>query len=262
VFSGWNTCTPKQYKTLCEYVKRGGKLCLAIPHLSTNDRRNYDFFTKDELVNGGDFSELCGLKVKKQGDRFYWATGPAPKKNGLGLAARRRYGIMGLPLGDLEYTGPKENYELLAVDDEASRPVILRCKSGKGEVYFVNVWHYPWELNRDNGTGAFEGSKGLMGELYAYIARTTRGNVWITGSDFERPDADCAWISYSYFPEAGKICLYNLDYDHERKCILHWFGEKDFITLKPGEFRLMDAPVLEPHEMLNDVSDSAAPCRK
>ena len=31
------------------------------------------------------------------------------------------------------------------------------------------------------------------------------------------------------------------------------FGEKDFITLKPGEFRLMDAPVLDKDEMLNTL---------
>ena len=251
LFSGWNTCTPKQYKTLCEYVKRGGRLCLAIPHLSTNDRRNYDFFTKDELVNGGDFSELCGLKMKGEGERFYWATGTDRNKNVLGLVARRRYGIIGVPLGNVEFTGPKENYDVLAVDDEAAHPVIIRCKSGKGEVFFMNIWHYPWEANRDNGTGAVENSKGLIGELYSYIARITRGNVWITGSDFERPDEDCNWINYSYFPEGGKICLMNLDYDRERKCVMHWFGEKEFITLRPGEFRVMNAPVLDKDEMLN-----------
>ena len=251
VFSGWNTCSPKQYRILCDYVKRGGTLCLAIPHLSTDVRRNYDFFTKDDLVNGGDFSELCGLKVKGQGDRFYWATGTSREKNCLGLKARRRYGIMGMPLGELEFTQPKENYEVLAIDDEAARPVIVRCKAGKGQVYFLNTWSYPYAANLDEGAGAVERSKGLVGELYSHIGRTTRGNVWITGPDFTTPDEDCNWINYSYFPEAGRICLMNLDYDHERKCVMHWFGEKEFITLKPGEFRLMDAPVLEKDEMLN-----------
>ena len=251
IFSGWNTCSPKQYRVLCDYVKRGGRLCLAIPHLSTNDRRNYDFFKKEELVNGGDFSDLCGLKVTRMGPRFYWATGASREKNCLGLKARRRYGIMGVPLGELEFTGPKENYEFLAIDDESAKPVIVRCKCGKGEVYFLNVWHYPSEANRDDGAGAMLNSKGLVGELYAHIARISRGNVWITGSDFIRPDEDCNWINYSYFPEAGRICLMNLDYDRERKCVLNWFGEKDFITLKPGEFRLMDAPVLEEEERLN-----------
>ena len=34
--------------------------------------------------------------------------------------------------------------------------------------------------------------------------------------------------------------------------MLHWFGEKDLVTLKPGEFRLMDAPVLAAGEKLNE----------
>ena len=254
ILTGWNTCSPKQYKVLCDYVKGGGKLCLSIAHLSTNERRNYDFFTKDELVNGGDFSELCGIKVTGQGDRFYWATGTSRAKNCLGLVARRRYGIMGMPLGKIEYTQPEENYETLAADDEQFRPVIVRAKRGKGEVYFLNLWSYPAEANRDTGTGATEGSLGLVGELYAYLAQTSRGNVWITGPDFERPDADCGYIAYSYFPSAGKIFLLNLDYEHERKCVMHWFGEKDFLTLKPAEFRVIDAPKLDPGEQLNNRS--------
>ena len=54
------------------------------------------------------------------------------------------------------------------------------------------------------------------------------------------------------FVAGGKVCLMNLDQKRARKCVLHWFGEKDFIELKPGEFRLMDAPVLKPHEKLNE----------
>ena len=92
-----------------------------------------------------------------------------------------------------------------------------------------------------------------MGELYAYVMREAHGNVWITGPDFEKPDGDCDYITYSYFPDDGRICLMNMDYRNERKCVLHWFGEKDFITLKPGEFRLMDAPVLDKAEMLNTL---------
>ena len=253
ILSGWNTCTPKQYEILCDYVRRGGRLCLSLAHLSTTDKRNYDFFTKNELINGGDFSELCGLKVTAEGERFYWATGTSREKNCLGLVARRRYGIMAVPLGQIEYTGPAENYDVLAVDDEAAHPVILRCKSGKGEVFFINAWSYPSELNRDNGTGAVENSKGLIGELYSYIARITRGNLWITGPDFETPDEDCNWINFSYFPDEGKIYLYNLDYNSERHCILHWFGEQTPLCLAAGEFRIIDAPALEPDEKLNEI---------
>lgn len=251
MFSGWNTCSPKQYQILCDYVKGGGRLVIGLCHLSTDMTRKYANFTKDDLVNGGDFSELCGLKVTGKGKRFYWATGPSTEPNELGFVARRRWGYMGLPLGDLEYTLPEDCYEALAVDDEELRPVILKCKVGKGEVYFLNTWSYPAAANQDVGTGAVVDSKGMVGELFAYVARKSRGNVFITGPDFERPDAECDYISYSYFPDAGVICMLNMDYEHEHKCVLQNFGDKEFITLAPGEFRLIDSVQLRPDEKQN-----------
>ena len=251
IFSGWNTCSEKQYKVLVDYVKAGGKLCLAIPHLSTDKTRRHDSFALEDLVNGGDFSELCGLKVTGKGSRFYWATGPTRKPNDLGFVLARRMGIMAAPIAELEYTNPEDHYEALAVDDEDMRPVILRCKSGKGEVYFINTWCYPGALNKNNGAGSFDDDRGMIDYLYEYLAMQGRGHVWITGNDFEKPDEDCKWIIYSYFPDAGKICFQNLDYDNPRKCVLHYFGDKKFITLQPGEFMQMDAPQLFPYEKYN-----------
>ena len=251
MFSGWNTCSPKQYKVLCDYVQGGGTLVIGLCHLSTDATRKYANFTKEDLVNGGDFSELCGLKVKSKGKRFYWATGPSAEPNDIGFVARRRWGYMGLPLGELEYTLPEECYKPIAVDDEEKRPVILKCKVGKGEVYFLNTWSYPAAANQDVGTGAVVNSKGMVGELYAYVARKARGHVFITGPDFERPDAECDYITYSYFPDAGVICMLNMDYTKEHKFVLQQFGDKEFITLAPGEFRLVESVKLLPEEKQN-----------
>ena len=251
LFAGWNTCSEKQYKVLCDYVKGGGIVVLGVCHLSTNKSRAYRSFTREELVNGGDFTELCDLKVTGQGNRFYWATGPEPTPNALGFKARRRWGYMGVPLATIDYVGAKENFQSLAVDDETEKPVIVDVKKGKGRVILLTAWSYPSAVNQDWGCGARVEQRGMMGELYRYAAKLGRGNVFITGDDFENPDADCDYVCFSYFPEGGKICLLNLDYVNPRKFVLHWFGEKDFITLEPGEFRLMDAPVLERNEMLN-----------
>ncbi len=253
LFAGWNTCSPKQYKVLCDYVKGGGTVLLGICHLSTNKTRAYRSFTLDDLVNKGDFTELCDIRVTGRDHRFFWATGPKPEKNKLGFFARRRFGYMGVPLSKMEYVGKPENYEALAVCDETEKPVVVEVKKGKGRVILLTTWCYPSAVNQDWGCGAQAIQRGMMGELYRYAATCGRGNVWITGGDFENPDADCDWIAFSYFPEGGKICLLNLDYKNARKCVLHWFGEKDFITLAPGEFRLMDAPVLERSEMLNSL---------
>ena len=251
MFSGWNTCSKKQYRVLCDYVKGGGKLVIGMAHLSTDDKRNFNNFKREDLVNEGDFSELCGLKVTGQTRRYYWATGPSTTPNCLGFVARRRWGYMALPVGELEYTMPAENYEMLAVDDEERAPFIIRCKIGKGEVFYMNFWAYPAAANMDVGCGAEEGGVGMIGKLYQYVAKISRGHVFITGPDFENPDEDCNYIICSYFPDEGKVYLFNLDYKNERKCILQQFGDKDFITLAPAEFRIIDSVVLEPHEKLN-----------
>lgn len=252
IFSGWNSCTKKQYEALCGYVQGGGKLCIALPHLSTDTKRKHNSFELNDLINGGDFSRLCGLKVTGKGARFYWATGPSKKANDLGIILARRFGIMAAPLGELEYTNPPECYEPLAVDDEDMRPVILRCKNGAGEVYFVNTWCYPGSLNLNNGVGAMDDGRGLMDLLFEFAAMQGRGHAWITGPDFETPDEDCKWMVWSYFPDAGKICFLNLDYERERKCVLHYFGDKKFISLQPGELLQINAPKLFPHEKYNE----------
>ena len=251
VFSGWNTCSPKQYRVLCDYVKGGGRLVIGLCHLSTDDRREYTNLSVEKLINKGDLTELCGLKVKGETARKYWATGPSTEKNCLGFAARRRFGYMCLPLGDLEYVAPAANFESLAVDDEDGEPFIVRCKNGKGEVFLMNWWGYPAAANMDVGCGAEVADVGMVGYLYRSCAKLGRGNVFITGKDFENPDEDCGWILYSYFPDEGKVYLLNLDYAHERKCVLQQFGDKDFLTLEPGEFRIVESVKLDPDEKLN-----------
>ena len=251
MFSGWNTCTVRQYKTLCDYVKGGGVLVIGLCHLSTDDTRSFTGLSPERLVNGGDLTALCGVRVVGQTPRRYWATGPDERPNELGFAARRRFGYMCLPLGRLEYAAPDDRFEPISVDDEDGEPFILRCRNGLGEVYLMNWWAYPAAANMDVGCGSEVEDVGMVGYLYRHAAKRGRGNVWITGRDFENPDEDCRWVVYSYFPDAGKIFLLNLDYERRRNFVLHQFGDKDFVTLDPGEFRIVDSVKLRPEEKLN-----------
>ncbi len=237
LFSGWNTSSDKQYAILKQYVANGGKLFIAIPHLSTNDRRNYGTYTVDELVNGGDFSELCGVRVKGKGDRFYWATAPY-KASDIGFKFPRRFGILATPMGNIEITDPSA--ETLVVDDELERPVLLRRRYGKGEVYFLNSWAYPGAMEADDGPGGRVNSTGLIGAIYQHMAMRSRGNVWIT-DDGVSPGAECDYVTYSYFPEGGEICLLNVDFERPHRFQLHQFGTQGGIELAPGEFRMMKA---------------------
>ncbi len=259
LFSGWNTASDKQYEILKTYVAQGGTLFLAIPHLSKNVTRNYASYGVDELVNQGDFSELCGVKVKGRGQRIYWATAPDGSSE-LGFRFPRRFGIIGACLGNIEITDP--HAEVLVVDDEQAAPVVIRRKLGQGWVYFLNTWAYPGSVNTDEGPGAVANSYGLIGTIYRHIASRCRGKVWIT-DDGREPAGECEYITFSYFPEAGTICLYNIDAKKPHPIHLHHFGKCESIEVQPGEFRMIQTqksapqPGTRPNVTLPSVSQVA-----
>lgn len=236
LFSGWNTASAAQYQVLKEYVHSGGILFASIPHFSTNVTRNFADFGVEELVNGGDLSELCGLKVLGKGKRIYWATAPHGNTE-LGFAFPRRFGVLTLPMGNLEITDP--SMEVLAVDDEQASPLVLRRKYGAGEVYFLNSWAYPGAFADDYGPGSTRTSLGLVGTIYRHIANRVRGEVYLTDDGLE-PGTECEHLNYSYFPESGHICLYNIDFGQPHRAVLHAFGNHQAIELAPGEFRLIN----------------------
>lgn len=244
LFSGWNTCSDTQYGILCDYVKGGGTLFISLPHLSKCDDRSLDYKVSS-LVNDGDFSELCGLRIKGRGNRLYWTlpkpdvhprTGrilDTPMKDVLDIEFPRRFGILGVPLGNAEITDPE--IQVLMIDDEEGRPVLTRHRLGKGCCWFLNTWSYPGAVHEDEGPGAVNGSDGLIGEIYRAIVKQCRGHVYITDDTID-PGDECRFISYSYFPEDGSICLYNVDFDHEHTVYVHHFGVYEKMTLHGGEF--------------------------
>lgn len=232
IFSGWNTGSAEQYQILLDYVKAGGRLFLAIPHLSTNDTRDFNNYSASELVNGGDFTELCGLRVKGRGKRFYWAT-CADHVSEFEFPFPRRFGIMSTCLGDVEITG---QVETLLVEDEEMDPILFRHPCGKGEVYFLNSWSYPGALAEDKGPGAEVNSPGIIGYVFKMLANKSRGTVFVTDDGF-LPKTECEFIMFSYFPEDGSVCLMNIDFDHPHSFRLHLPTEVQNITLQPSEFR-------------------------
>ncbi len=253
LFAGWNTCSDKQYEILLDYVFAGGTLFIALPQLATNTTRSLNF-TADSLVKGGDFSELCGLKVLGRGENIYWATVP-PGSDWLGCSFPRRFGILGVPLGQVELTA--ENLEILAVDDEQGRPLLTLHRYGKGKCYFLNSWAYPGALDLDEGPGGLIGSAGLPGYIYRAIAKENRGHVWIT-DDKQNPGPNCDYVAFSYFPQAGTICLLNIDYTKERTIWLHQFGLCAKVSLAPAEFKMISTTRLE--EDMQNGSSKASNC--
>ena len=237
VFVGWNTSSVKQFRTLREYVQKGGKLFISLPQMSTDVTRNYRAYTTEDLVEKGDFSSLCGVKVKGRGKSFYWATGTDWKPNRWGLSYERRFGVFYGPAGDLEITA-KES-ETLVLDHEALQPVLLRNKVGKGEVYFMNTWYYPGYYTQDNGCGAKE-DENLVSFIWRRLAKENRGTVYMTEVGSDEPGRECAFVNLSHFPSNGRTMLFNLDFEKPHTIDLHRPGKVEKVTLAPSEFKTID----------------------
>ena len=235
IFSGWNTCSERQYRTLCEYVRKGGKLFISIPQLSMDVTRNYMAYGVQDLVKGGDFSELCGVKVKGRGQNFYWATGTAWTPNEWGLDYNRRFGIFFSPLGDIEFD---PSAETLVQDHESQKPILLKIRKGEGTVYFFNSWYYPGYFTSDRGTGAKVGEN-LISFIWRRLAQENRGGHYITECGSELPGKECGFINVSHFPSTGETMLFNVDFTRSHTFDLHSGGKVQRIELGPSEFKTM-----------------------
>jgi len=233
LFTGWNTANENQYEILKKYVYNGGTLFISIPHLSTNKTRNYTNYPVSELINNGDFSELCGLKVKGRGKQIYWML--TSDNNTLNLPKHMHFGPALTHLGDIEITGKPE---VIAVHDESYAPALLLNKYGKGKVYFLNTWEYPGAMDAHSGPGAKIDSSGLVGEVYKRIALDNRGTAFIT-DDGIAPGQNCGHITYSYFPSNDKVYLMNIDFNQPHEFFLHVKGTKTHIKMEPLQFKII-----------------------
>lgn len=239
LFTGWNTASERQYETLLRYVEGGGTVFISIPQLATRATRHYGDYQIDELVRGGDFSALCGVRVTGTSPRIYWAT--APQENAeLDFSFPRRFGPLSICLGEITITDP--TVETLAVDDEQAKAVLLRCRRGHGMVYFLNSWSYPGAWDVDAGPGSTRHSPGLVGAVFQHIAARHRGTFWIT-DDGQKPGVECNHIAHAFFPENGTLCLQNVDFNRPHRVFLHHRSDAPQpIVLDPGEFRRVRTP--------------------
>jgi hypothetical protein len=128
----------------------------------------------------------------------------------------------------------------LVVDDEEADPLLIRRRLGKGQVYFLNSWAYPGALDIDEGPGSTNCSPGLIGMIYRHIAMKARGRVWIT-DDRQTPGPESDHVSFSYFPQARRICLHNCDLARPHSVFLHQGTRFTEEELAPAEFRMLDA---------------------
>ena len=239
MFTGWNSAQEEDYQLLLDYVKGGGLLFVSIPHLSKNVTRNFVSYGVEELIHGGDFTELAGCRVKGRGKTFYWSLDRDDDRIVPNMPWNRRYGVTMTHLGDLEITG---KIERILVDDEQFQPFLFRHKCGKGEVFFMNSWEYPGAYGgeTDWAPSSRRDQEGATGEIYRYLAKRARGTAYITDDGIDEVGENCRKITFSYFPSTDKVYVLNCDFAQERTFFLHFHGKVQQITLQPAEFRRID----------------------
>lgn len=128
VLPGWNTMTQEIYKNLIEYVKNGGHLLLSAAQCTEHITRGFLVDKKDfNFINGGDLSELAGIKVSEVTAKVKIA----------------KFEDMEISLGDgvqginTELAGAKA-----LAKDESGNPILVENKIGKGKVWMLTLGEY------------------------------------------------------------------------------------------------------------------------
>ncbi len=142
---GWNTLISEDYGKLCEFVEEGGVLLTGLPQFSTHVEREFLRDMEDlSLMNGGDLTELCGIRVNGAGDVY------SGQWNCKGRDRVEEPELSALPsdcpcedgaprLADITLT----TAEVVAWDSATGKPMLVKNKVGAGEVYTFTAWAYP-----------------------------------------------------------------------------------------------------------------------
>jgi hypothetical protein len=213
VFLGWNTANTEQVERLREYVKAGGHLILALPHLSTETRRKQ----LPRLLAGPQVQQLLGLKFLgfKTSSGKYLTVQFRDQCLATGLCGRM------LQLGDVILDGA-----VARLTDEAGTPVLVERKFGTGQVTFVNVATYP-------GDAALEGLyRELLSKTGERVVTEQRARVWGRGSEnasFTVYD----WDQIPGRPSISTVYFLNVNWwsDDSQPCEAHLLWEDADIPL-------------------------------
>jgi hypothetical protein len=196
---GWNTMIAEDHAKLKEYVKNGGTLFTGIPQFSTHVKRDFLRDWQDlSLWNGGDLSELCGVKV----------LGPGAEYSGQWNAAdRKRFPEVELsacPSDSIAEDGPcrlaeieLNGAEVVAWDASTAQPLVVRFKLGKGVVYLLTAWAYP-------------GHEQLQQTAASWIARLasdSRGDCHV-----KDPSREVFWNVWPETEHYSRMMLLNTDW--------------------------------------------------
>ena len=195
---GWNTLIEEDYAKMKRFAAEGGTLLTGLPQFSLHEDRAFLRDMDDlALMNGGDLSELCGLRVRGRGVPYcgQWVAADgadtceptlsampsdSPLEDGEGI------------LADVELCGA----EVLAWDSFSGKPMLVRCRYGKGWVYTFTLWAYPGHEQFQRFAAAW----------VQRLARENRGETFV-----EDPSGEVFWTLWQDGPETT-LMLLNTDW--------------------------------------------------
>ncbi len=236
VFVGWNTMTEENYCKLVDYVAGGGNVIMSLTHLARNIRRGEDW----KFVNGGDVSELCGVRIKGKGEllrnlAYINRCGCPYDLPYLEYGRYAGFEADGLYDGELELVGADvigenlDNKRLRDVNDKAvsRRPFVLFYRNGCGSVALMNSWEYP-------------GDEGLY-PIYANLIRKgceyhfCKSPIKVVCRDKVR------WAVYMREEDVGncQIMLLNTDFDLKQEVKIISSTITRNVVLEPTEFKIL-----------------------
>lgn len=220
------------YEKLRQYVEGGGCLFMSVPHLTTNESREFLVNNLEplNLLKGGDFSDLFGLRVTGRGDPIHTietvkTEGTLPIVTGEWALTGGRYLPLAEPtdalvdLAEVEFCGA----DGVAHDGKSGKPVLARHRLEEGEAYLLLTHDFPgnsWLV-------------GFMTDLVHGLAASVPSLVRL-----EDPSGD---VYYTVREEPGtglrRMHFLNTDWTkpgNEKRCVLRLADHEVPLTVREG----------------------------
>jgi len=205
IYGGWNSMTPHIWKLLEEYVRQGGTLILAVPHLSTRTDCEGKDHTVQDLICGGKLEGLLNIEI-----------------TGKTQLASPEFGPVHEYAAEFRFLDEKARPEILQTI--GGKPIWLRQTHGKGAVLLFLGWEYP--------------GKDTLAPYYAPQIRETaermKGEIFIE----TEAEEDRAYFSWAVYED----CVYvlNLHCLEAKECTVRLQDRSVPLRLGPAEMRRIE----------------------
>ncbi|MBE6687958.1 MAG: hypothetical protein E7588_01625 [Ruminococcaceae bacterium] len=198
---GWNTAIPEDVDKLKKFVNGGGVLLTGITQFSKHIKRDFLADMNDlMLMNDGDLSEFCGVKVIGRGEEYCGQYNckekekmPEPELSAMPSDSTEEDGKA--YMADVELCGA----EIVAWDTYTGLPLLVRNSIGKGYVYTFTIWAFP----------GHEKFREFCAAWVAKLSSETLGGVYV--EDFSRE------VFWTVWKDGEKTKLYILNTDWSTK---------------------------------------------